>query len=294
MTDDFKEYYVYNMFEENLEHYIDREEGEYDSYLSNYVINEEKNLNKIEGENNIEIQRTRFTLNEKEKSTINKEYQNDNLINLNEKNNNILEYEQEKEIKSYKKALGRKRNYSNEIGKHNKYSEDNILRKIKSSILSYLFNFINSTIFNLYEGNIRKGISKKELKKINQSQIVDAKSNQEFLVKSLKDIFSDDISTKYSFYSADYNKKLIKELLNENDYEKRIKFKKLFSLTFLDCLMHIRGNKYFTELEGIESFEKYTSKFKDDKEYLYLFNYYISHFEEIIIRKKRRKRRKQK
>ena len=294
MTEDFKEYYVYNMFEENLEHYIDREEGEYDSYLSNYVINEEKTLNKIEGENNIEIQRTRFTLNEKEKSTINKEFQNNNLINLNEKNNNILEYEKENKIKSYKKALGRKRNDSNEIGLHNKYSEDNILRKIKSSILSYLFNFINSTIFNLYEGNIRKGISKKELKKINQSQIVDAKSNQEFLVKSLKDIFSDDISTKYSFYSADYNKKLIKELLNENDYEKRIKFKKLFSLTFLDCLMHIRGNKYFPELEGIESFEKYTSKFKDDKEYLYLFNYYISHFEEIIIRKKRRKRRKQK
>ena len=91
MTDDFKEYYVYNMFEENLEHYIDREEGEYDSYLSNYVINEEKSLNKIEGENNIEIQRTRFTLNEKEKSTINKEFQNNNLINLNVKNNNSVE-----------------------------------------------------------------------------------------------------------------------------------------------------------------------------------------------------------
>ena len=75
---------------------------------------------------------------------------NDILIpdpsNKNQKNGNILENEiiTEKENISKtrtKKALGRKRKNSEEKGIHNKYCEDNILRKIKSTNLFHLINF---------------------------------------------------------------------------------------------------------------------------------------------------------
>ena len=288
VEEEFKEYYNYQ--NENFPYFLTEKENEHE--IPNCSINDEKSLYKIEKEKYLEIQITGITFEQDNEKIISNPEEKKQILNNNMLiYNNILE-EKIPNIKDNGKKLGRKRKNSKEIGKHNKYSEDNILRKIKSMLLSYVFNFINLTINKLYEGNTKKGIFQKELKKINQSQILDTKKNKEFLYKTLKDIFSVNISTKYSFYTNDYNINLIRELLNENDYEKRTHFKNLFSLTFLDCLMHFRGNKYYEELKGLEFLNKYREKFEEDKDYLQLFDYYILHFEEITIKKRHRNRKK--
>ena len=216
-----------------------------------------------------------------------------NSINI-PNNNYKSESCSEESIHKKKKILGRKKKNSNEKGIHTKYSEDNIIRKIKSTILSFVIQFINTTIYSVYNGKIGKGKYMKELKKNNKAQINDTNGNKIFLHKNLGDIFSEDISTKYCNFANDHNKKLIKKLLSEKEGEKRILFEKLFSLTFLDCLSHIRGSKYYPELEGIETLDDILQKFEEDADYYDLFKYYIFNFEKIVMNKKTRISRKNK
>ena len=110
--------------------------------------------------------------------------------------------------------------------------------------------------------------------------------------KTLKEIFSEDISTKYISYSISHNRDLIQELINERDEEKRIKFNKLFNLTFFDCLKHFRGSEYIEELQGLDSLDNILEKFEGDEEYLHSFKYYSFNFEEILKRKRNRNNKK--
>ena len=189
--------------------------------------------------------------------------------------------------------FGRKSKNSQNAGSHDKYSQDNILRKIKCNILLNLSKYINNIIHKVYEGKIKNGILEKKLKKLRQKKIFsNSKNNKEFLNKTLKDIFSENISSKYKFYSIDHNKKVINDLLNEKNGEIRQKFDKLFSLTFIEVLFHIRGVKYFEELEGLEQLDFLCEKFNDDKDYEDLFRYYVLKYEKIIMNKKSRQRKK--
>jgi hypothetical protein len=188
-----------------------------------------------------------------------------------------------------KKKLGRKRKVEKE-GKHNKYCEDNIIRKIKATIVSTISFFINTIIAKIYNNDIGKGIFKKEILKMNQNQILILKYDKEFINKKLSDILSNNISSKYTCYRPEHNKLLIEELLNESDIEKRKIFENIFSATFLDCLKHIRGEINIKEFDGLDSLEKICEKFEDDNDYLKLFKYYALNFENIIMNKKNRKR----
>lgn len=216
-------------------------------------------------------------------------------ISFNSNLNNLNDVNKEKKLKTLTSTgptlLGRKKKNSNEYRKHNKYCEDNIIRKIKAYILSILMKFINLYIEKTYNGKIGNGIFRKELLKLNQSQIIESKYNNEFINKTLKEIFSQDISTKYNNYQRNHNQALIQRLLNENDLEKKKNFECLFNLTFLDCLLHIRGTKISPILTGIELLDNLSEKFGDDDDYLNLFNYYMYNLEDIIMRKKKRKKK---
>ena len=169
-----------------------------------------------------------------------------------------------------------------------KYYEDNIIRKIKVIIISLLSSYINSIINKIYKNNIGKGTFKKELLRMNYNGIMDSKLDKEFIKIKLKDIFSNIISTKYIYHLPEHNKIIIEQLLSENDIEKRKIFENLFSLTFLECIMHIRGTKYYKELEGLESLDDICKKFENDNDYVELFKYYVFNFEEIIMNRKKR------
>ena len=53
-----------------------------------------------------------------------------------------------------KSSLGRKRKNSERKGLHNKYSRDNVIRKIKSKLIKLLINVINQLINKLYNENV--------------------------------------------------------------------------------------------------------------------------------------------
>ena len=95
-----------------------------------------------------------------------------------------------------KNKLGRKRkgeNYDNNNEEHDKFSNDNITRKVKRIIFTHLLKYLNKQIKIKYNGKIGKGVFKKELYLLNQSQILNscANFNNVLLQKTLYDIFSD-------------------------------------------------------------------------------------------------------
>lgn len=188
------------------------------------------------------------------------------------------------------KHFGRKRKNSSEIGKHDKYSGDNLIRKCKGVILNSLYDLINNLINEQYKFKSEEDKRKKQLLKINQFQIInsDVDFNKKFINKKLKDIFSDNITMKYKKFNVEHNKILIESLLNEKDKEKKKFFTKLFNLTFLDCLNHFRGTKTIKELNDLEKYENICKKFEEDEDYLYSFKFFIENYEQIIGNKKAR------
>ena len=216
-----------------------------------------------------------------------------NLINQEE---TYIKFPLEKDKNETKKksSLGRKRREDSGIGEHNKFSDDNLRRKCKHLVLENTFNFINDKIYEKYNGNIGYGRYIKKLLILNQKQISDASIpfNKVFLNKTLGDIYSEKISARYTSYHPLHNKLLIKILTSDDNEDKKDYFKKLFSITFVDCLKHFRGSIKIEELEGLNGFDNIKSKYEDDSEYLKSLEYYIMHYEEIMKNKRTRKTNK--
>ena len=192
-----------------------------------------------------------------------------------------------------KKLLGRKRKDSLTEGKHNKFSHDNIIRKIKSIILHIIYLFINDKIKEIYKNEPGYDKEKDELKKIEQSQVInsDIKFNQNFLNETLEHIFTVNISHKYKKYNLEHNKNLINRLLNDKNIKRRQIFHNLFTKTFFECLEHFRGTKNIYELEGINTFDKIKAKYENDPDYLASLEYKLKFYEDIVRNQKGRKKR---
>ena len=240
-----------------------------------------------------EINQTNFTEKEEEK------FINGNQI-INEENDNKINSEMESISKKEKEntndnkaVIKKKRGRPGTTGDHNKFSDDNLRRKVKHLLLDDLINFINNKIYKIYNGQIGNGIFIKKLLTLNQRQKTDStiQFNKDLLQKNLGEIFSDDISSKYTIFPFEHNRKLIKQFLNEEDEEKKEYFKKLFSLTFMDSLEHFRGSKIINELKGLKGIESIKS---DDEEYLKQLKYYFNHYETIIFNKRSRNKKKPK
>ena len=193
-----------------------------------------------------------------------------------------------------KPHLGRKRKNEDSIGEHNKFSGDNLRRKAKKLIIDNALDFLNEKIKQIYKGNIGQGITIKKLLPINRFTKSDTsiQHNKDILNKTLNDIFSIDIGARYSYYSPNHNKELIKRLLNEKDEKKRIFFKKIFNITFLECLKRFCGNDTCEELKGFKTFNEIKNSFKVEPEYINGLESFLKMFENNIKSKKGRKKRK--
>lgn len=173
------------------------------------------------------------------------------------KNNIINNVEGEEEINvKDPKRLGRKtkrdvRTKSEDNNKkkksevHDKFYDDNMRKKCKNIILKYTLQFINEKIKEKYNGIIGIGEHKKELKILKQEDKIKSTVDIDkiFFEKTLKDIFSEEISSRFNGFLPTHNKTIIELLINESDDEKKEFFNKLFNLTFLDCLKCFRGDK---------------------------------------------------
>jgi hypothetical protein len=205
---------------------------------------------------------------------------------------NTKKDETKKELTTIGKKRGRQSAKS--IGGHNRFSDDNLRRKVKRLVLNNTKKFINKKINIIYEGNICSTISKKELLTINQKQVVDStvQFNKDFLGKNLGDIFSEDISEKYTMYPPEHNKAIINDLKNEKDLNKRQYFNNLFNINFLGCLEHFRGTKKIEELEGLSGFDDIKKIYENDKYYCETLIYYIMNYETITNKKIKRNKNK--
>ena len=206
-------------------------------------------------------------------------------------NNSLSTINQTKEIDTNleKGKLGRKRKSDNSKRVHNKYSDDNIIRKCKHLVLNSVMEFINEKLKLIYNQNKLK----KKLLSFDKTQKADASVdyNKNFLTKKLREIFSEKISTKFTNFVPENNKLIIERLTNEEENNK-IYFNKLFNLTFLQCLNHYIGANYIKELDGMKCFNDDKNKIDDKDGYVDILKYYLNNFEERIMGKKSRKQRK--
>ena len=170
-------------------------------------------------------------------------------------------------------------------------------------------DFINQKLKEKFGKNgVGKGINYKKLYKINSKQTSNAKAdyNQNFIYKTLKDIYSVDISKRKKGIPADKNKILICYLLTEEkNLEIKGYFQNLFNLRFIECVRHFvsqskKDENYKMELDGLKLFNdlikndpsKLNIKEEDmnDEVYLAYYDNFINNFEKIIMGKKARKR----
>lgn len=297
---DFDDYYKYSQnlysnllsednfnFQNNEKEKTEAEENGLNNVNSNKFIIE------IEEENNNEnIANTNDTTKNKEiKSELEPEKEkkifltpkDDALDNLND-----LNKLKEEKTPALKKKRGRER-IKNKSGEHTKFSDDNLRRKIKHIVLENTRKFINHKIEEMYEKK-GKGILMKQLLIINQSQIFNATIgfNKSFLYKPLGEIFSDKISSRYTSYLPIHNSRLINELINDKNEQKKNYFTNLFNIKFIDCLQHFRGSKFIQELEGLVAFQDLGLKSEMDEEYWENLNCYIMNYELIISNKRER------
>ena len=220
------------------------------------------------------------------------------LNRINEENNfNIIinsdNHDTDTNSNKYKNLIDKKRKRGNElINELNEYNPDKILRKIRTMSLRTVIIFINEMIKIIYNNDIRKSILIRQFLEISKKKLSHSSVDfdKKFLYKELKEILSENISEKYSNFPPDKNKRLVEELItseNGGPY-----FQKLFELTFLDCLEHIRGTKKFSELMGLMDIDAMLNyeEFKIDKDQIQTYEDYIYEYENIIKRKKSRNR----
>ena len=200
-----------------------------------------------------------------------------------------------KEEKNY----GRKKKLKEGSGEHNKFSDDNLIRRSKHFALESVWNYINKKIKILYSNESPNILKKKQLLKLSQKSAERSKVeyNKIFIYKTLGEIFSEDVSTRYSRFNINHNKNLIDNLLNEKDEKKRITFQKIFKLTFLDCLKHFRGNVFIEELDGMKKFDDYLNETDfgyNSDEYKKILKIFINNYEKIVMEKNPRKKKQKK
>jgi len=301
----------YNIDENNF--------GEYDPCLFQYensYIDEnengiyEENMNHENNDNSIKIkinieettnyindtrEKTEKEIKSKKGKTIEKEKEKEKekfvpKFNITHENNTANNNEVNEDFTLIlKKKRGRVKKGKSEII-HNKYSDDNLRRKCKHLVLQKVMKFINNKISEIYI-NIGYGMTIKKLLIINQEQISNATIpfNKMFLNKKLSEIFSVNISTRYTNYKPQHNKLLISKLLNDEDETKRNYFNELFSLTFVECLRHFNGSRNIPILNGLTLFNELNIENEIDEEYQNTLSCYINNYEKIMERKRDKK-----
>jgi hypothetical protein len=244
-------------------------------------IFEEENENNIYNFNNIHNEEDEMAPNQDNMPNIISNINNvQNDLHPNYADNNIL--------------LGRKTKKIGLTESHDKYAEDNRVRKVKVYLKDALFRKINSEI---KKNKISINVDGKEYKidgllEINQEQTINTTvgGNLSLFKTELKDYFSV-ISNKYKNYPKNFNKLIIEKLYEENMENVTC----ILDKTFLNSLKYFRkdkdvyDNEEYSCLKGIEKdFEDLPKKFRKeghDDRYINMVIDLINRFEKIYYNK---------
>ena len=262
-------------------------------FLNKYSLLNHNNLpNDIFSKTNLKL---------KKEKIVNGQVLNKNIFSIIKNDNHTqstdwMENEKTKSNLFQKSRLGRKRKNDNSIRDHDKYASDNLRRKAKNLVIDYALEFINEKIRMIYKGNIGNGMNKKVLLALNQDFKSDTsiENNKNFLYKTLGEIFSSNISTRFSDYYPEYNKNIIQRLLNEKDENKRLAFKRLFDIQFLQCIEAFCGNDDCEELKGFKKYRdiKKNLEEKHEQKYIEKLENFLQNYENNIKDKTGRKSRR--
>ena len=199
-------------------------------FLSKYIVDEEIKKKLNEGKciiNTKEYDFIRLTK-KKRKHEKEKEKEKDNSISkkveINISNSKIIK-------------RGRKKKFDSKLNIiHDKMSVDNILKKLKTKLFKYILNFLNK-ILNLEGEN--------KLVKLDYSLIDKLKRNNELSLfdKTLKDIYSMNISNKFKTKPKNFNELIIKKVLNReippiNDWSTKISVLNITYDNFIQFFIH--------------------------------------------------------
>lgn len=194
----------------------------------------------------------------KDKDILQKIEKNEKIL----ENNEITTEQNNNEIKQGRKKLGDK-----SIRKHNRSSYDNVIKKVKTELFTYALLFINQ-ILNvlLSQGqketliyairnnkNVKNKNKNEDLLKILDYQYTNkiSKKHDLGLIKmAFKDLFSQEISGRYSSLKKESNKIIIDNLLNDVNIDVNIKF--ILNLKFGDWIDYFTYKKEIEELEDLK------------------------------------------
>ena len=183
-----------------------------------------------------------------------------------------------------KKKTGRKTKNPVSNIEHTKFSDDNILRKIKVKFLQKLIKYINGKIKPKYIGVVK--LLKPLKGEISQDNTINF--NRQLMDSKLKDIFSNnEINGKFKLCEKDYNKNVIDEIYKNNIQE----IINIFELTFLEAFNIFRGTNEneFTDFEKLNTVLEELKLKENDNEYVSKFQKVVMDFENYYLQKKPRK-----
>lgn len=219
---------------------------------------------------------------------------------------------------SKQKIRGRKSQEDLSHRKHNKYSADNIIKKVKSKFLDNALLFINNVIrtnlninelteYNKLLRENKRGDCQIEnlIKPIDYRLIDKIKREKDLLLlkQPLKDIFSNDISSKYTSLPKNSNRKIIERIIEDHSSNASIRF--AFNLTFEDWidvfLCKIKLNSIINyDKEKMKDMENnfikidklilQLNKVGDNNNYLSYFLFYAFNYKRWFLLKNGRKR----
>ena len=135
-------------------------------------------------------------------------------------------FKEKKKQKPTIKIIGRKKkiditrngndDYDNNKAYHSKMKEDNLIQKIKVVFVNSSMNFINKRHKN-YKIKINQKYERLVYKiKSEFAQVIKKDENLKFLQTSIRDLFSSDLSEKYSKQIKDFNRNQIAQLYRDN------------------------------------------------------------------------------
>ena len=208
---------------------------------------------------------------------------------------------------SDKKEIGRKKKDDTSIRKHNRYSRDNIIKKIKFKLFEGFLKFVNNVInktldkdklFKYFKLISPKSRSMKKFEDIlkmihyqNYIESLNKNKDLSILLKPFKELFSQDITGRFSMLNPNSNQIIIKKLLEE-EKDENIQF--VMNMNFKDWIDVFTYKKVFSsiinfnyeKLDNLEQYMEYADKlilkiyklFPDD-DYLLYFMIYLYNYE---------------
>ena len=206
------------------------------------------------------------------------------LKKTNDNTNKSTKTKKEKDNIQIDRKRGRERS-KNTKKVHTKKYKDNLRYKIKTLLMKSLIKFINNKIDKKYKTGKKYQGQLLSLKKTNQEASI--ATYKKLFQKTIREYFSQDITTRNKTCLNDHNKQLINSLLNDSDEEKRKFFSELFNTKLINCLQKFRGKKDpdLDYLDGLETFDEIKLQFEkkgEDKDYIKKLTKCLEEFEDDI------------